>query len=243
MMSTQRKSVPASSAAAGAGRLNRRHPAPRQLLIKLPPNHLASVEEAGLELLDCIAELGRRGRNVGTEVVEGALAQEWQHYPADDAHDRRRGHSYYYHCHPSRPSDPDEHGHFHLFVPADADDGFAHLAGISIDAHGMPIRLFTTNGWVTGERLLPAATLATTARSLTISSHGSHRSVDRWLGAAVRFFSPQIAWLLQRRDSRIRQLERSGRQRLQENRRIQIWSQCSVSIDQQVGALEQCLSE
>ncbi|MEE8172364.1 MAG: hypothetical protein V3T62_05480, partial [Alphaproteobacteria bacterium] len=31
------------------------------------------------------------------------------------------------------------------------DDALSHIIGISMDAKGMPIRLFTTNRWVTGE--------------------------------------------------------------------------------------------
>ena len=36
-------------------------------------------------------------------------------------------------------------------APEDPDDNLSHLAAISMDSAGLPIRLFATNRWVTGE--------------------------------------------------------------------------------------------
>jgi hypothetical protein len=53
-----------------------------------------------------------------------------------------------------------EHGHFHLFAQLGKDDRqiprYTHLLGIAVDARGLPLRLFTTNRWVTDETWLPA---------------------------------------------------------------------------------------
>ncbi len=216
-----------------------RPPSAATLIGMLKPRRLIALESAGLEVLRCSARMAHRGRNAGSEIIGVNPARLWQHYPADDAHDSKRGLLYYYHCHASRPAGPDEHGHFHVFVGTTRARGPAHLVAISIDAQGQPKRAFTTNRWVTGESPLAAKTLAPLARALTIRNTAASSIVDRWLGAVVRLFSPQIEWLLQRRDQRIDQLQRAGRMRLLDDRRIQIWSQCRISIEQQIAGLEQ----
>lgn len=180
-------------------------------------------------------ELARHGLHAGTACLNGAAPETWRHYPDDDARDDVRGIQYYYHCHVSRPAIANEHGHFHVFLRQRHSAPPAHLVALSIDALGQPLRAFTTNAWVTGERPLPARRLAPLAARLHIESSHHQMAVDRWLAALIRLFSPQIAWLLERRDQRIEAL--TNRERGLEDRRIQIWSQCRLSVPEQITAL------
>lgn len=214
-----------------------RMPAASTLVRSLPPERQRQLEEAALECLDVTRRLALRGRNVVTALLGSTPATEWRHYPARDARDAASGVSYYYHCHATRPAMDGEHGHFHVFLGSGSSDKPSHLASISIDAFGQPLRASATNRWVTGEHLRPAPSLIEAASTLRIDTGSRRRSVDRWLASLFRLFSPQIAWLLTRRDQKIGGLE--DRERGLEDRRIEIWTQCRLSIADQVNALSQ----
>ena len=95
----------------------------------------------------------RRGRSLAGAALAGSRRfVEWAHYPRADHVDAASGARFYYHAHPAGERAAGEHGHFHLFVPAPG--ALAHLVGLSLDAAGLPTRLFTTQnkagvpGWI-----------------------------------------------------------------------------------------------
>ena len=97
---------------------------------------------------------------------------------------------YFYHSHREN-----EDGHFHVFV-SDADQSIhAHLIGISLDKHRMPISLFVTAPWVTGEEVISADVLLNTF-SLT-----DHTPENRWMKRLFDTYRNEIAQLLERRDA------------------------------------------
>ena len=97
---------------------------------------------------------------------------------------------YFYHSHREN-----EHGHFHLFV-SDADQSIhAHVIGVSLDENQMPIALFVTAPWVTGEELLPADLLLNTF-SLT-----DHTPENRWMMDLLNTYRHEILQLLKKRDA------------------------------------------
>jgi hypothetical protein len=109
--------------------------------------------------------------------------------------------------------------------------------GIAVDSSGWPMRLFTTNRWVTDEVWMPAPEVLALAERVARSRRPD--AIGRWLLAQLDLFRPQLVALLRRRDARLRALRRGrSRHRLFEDRRVHVLSQCHVSLPQQIAVLE-----
>ncbi|MCE5233570.1 MAG: hypothetical protein ABFC67_10970 [Mizugakiibacter sp.] len=180
-------------------------------------------------------------------VDDGAAPEAWRHYRSAGAAGRLEGKPgglhYYYHAHAAAGTPRGEHGHFHLFARLDpAADGaprYAHLVAIGVDARGLPLRLFTTQRWVTDETWLPAARVIALAERIAAAPAARTDPVEGWLRAQLGVFAPQIAALLRHRDRRIAARRRGGRRPgLSEDRRMYVLSQCRVSVEDQLAALD-----
>lgn len=158
--------------------------------------------QAAAEVLAVQWHYASRGRSLAAAALAGARSfVEWQHYPRDDHVDAASGARFYYHAHPADQRVPGEHGHFHVFVPAPGEPGaISHLVGLSLDAQGLPLRLFTTNRWVTGDAWRDADALAAQLPRLALRAHGPLAPVARWLTAMVHLYDDVIADLLRERD-------------------------------------------
>ncbi len=128
--------------------------------------------------------------------------QAWTHYPQDDCLDPQSGAMVYYHAHDADEWPRDEHGHFHLFVRPAPDQAFTHVAAVSMSAYGLPLALFATNGWVTDERMLPAAEILQLLDNGMWQIHRTRPSVLvlQWLAAFLTLARPFIEQLLLCRD-------------------------------------------
>ncbi len=82
-------------------------------------------------------------------------------------------------------------------------DRVAHLVAIAVDGHGEPVRLFTTNRWVTGETWYRAADVVRMLDRFGPQGGGDSALLDRWLGALVGLYRGDIEWLLERRDEAV----------------------------------------
>ena len=107
----------------------------------------------------------------------------------------------YYHSHSDQyPAPWQEHGHFHLFYRVDETGDSAvdwsHVAALSMNAEGQPVRWFTVNNWVTGDRWVEASGLVDRIR---FSTDGD-RPVSRWLACMTGFYHATIIDLLLARD-------------------------------------------
>jgi hypothetical protein len=169
---------------------------------------------------------------------------EWQHYPANKQNLPASGFRFYYHAHEQAERIAGEHGHFHLFAPLpdrqirDQIADFAHIIGISIDYHGLPMRLFTTNRWVTNEAMQPADMLAVSLKHLDFTG-AEPADLAQWLRFLVRSFQPHITALLAARDDKLVQLaRRRQRSAVLEDRRIGILSQCRIDLSRHIDALQ-----
>ncbi len=179
--------------------------------------------------------LAAAGRTPVTALVSEAVPEVLKQYP-EAAPVEGGGFLYYYHCHDARETPQGEHGHFHVFA-RNADGTHTHLIGIAVDASGWPLRLFTTNRWVTDERWMPAPEVLALAERVARGRRGD--ALSGWVIAQLDLFRPQIETLLRRRDARLRALRRGRqRQRLFEDRRVRVLSQCRVSLPRQIEALE-----
>jgi hypothetical protein len=201
-------------------------------------------------LIECLQDFARSGRLPLSLVVgHGTTATIMQHYqPAEaSALDGTAGAlHFFYHAHAMPGAVRAEHGHFHVFAQLGKDDRqtpqYAHLLGIAVDARGLPLRLFTTNRWVTDETWLPAASVLEIVRQVLRTKSPAEANIELWLRAQLGVFLPQIAELLQHRDYRLAAREQAGRRPgLLEDRRLQVLSQCMVSVEQQLSAFDRVI--
>lgn len=179
------------------------------------------------------------GRSVAWAALAGSRRFEClRHYPAKDVVDRVNGTRFYYHAHGEQRWSEPEHGHFHLFADRAAADGFMHLAALSLDAQGRPLRWFATNGWVTGERWRPAPEVVPELGHFEVHAAGRMAPVARWLTAMAGLFGDQIAQLLYERDARLTQLA-NGRplSEVWQDRAHDVLASCPANLPDQLARL------
>ena len=226
-----------------------------------PVKRLRMMLAAGEEVLEIERVLGRTGNSVVSEVLrEHKTFYEWDHYPKGDVFDGQSHSQYFYHAHPGGFRDT-EHGHFHTFVRAKGmprgmkpmrrksrdkwpmgDDALTHVVAISMGLKGQPLRLFTTNRWVTGETWYRGDDVAKVIGRFVIDHARPSWPTNRWVGAMVRLFWPQIILLLKARDQVIESWtsQNPGKDTL-EDRRLEVVSQAEVAIEAQIAAVRAAL--
>lgn len=231
------------------------------VLAKLSRKRLSGMLRAGEEIQECYRVLGKTSANTVGEILSGqGEFVEWDHYPKGDVFDRETHSQYYYHAHRGSQN---EHGHFHVFVrhggmpagvrPAlnesdeewpSGDDAICHLIAISMDVHGFPLRLFTTNRWVTGETWYPAADAIAMLDRFLIDHTWPSWATNRWISAMIRLFRPQIADLILQRDASVAEWRRShGGEDAFEDRDLEITSSLDIAVEAQTGNIRRALEK
>lgn len=228
----------------------------------IPREALEEMAEAGREIRTCRRVLAKTGDTVVSELLRGhGTLYEWRHYPPGDVYDAEYHAQYYYHCHPEDERPQGEHGHFHTFLrpygmpegvrpaplpdfsPPDNDnDALSHLIGIAMDVTGQPVRLFTTNRWVTGETWYPAADAIRMLDGFAVDHARPSWPANRWITALLRLFRPQIVTLLTERDAAVARWAADNPDAyVFEDRRLEIASQIAISVEDQIAAVEAAL--
>ncbi|WP_119678254.1 DUF6969 family protein [Indioceanicola profundi] len=228
----------------------------------LPPEELEALAEAAREVMLCTRVLAKTGDNVVGEVLRDAgPMSDWQHYPPDDIYDSEYHAQYYYHAHPPEERVAGEHGHFHTFLrplgmpegikpvalpdlqpDTNGNDALSHLIGISMDRSGRPIRLFTTNRWVTGETWYAATDVVRMLDGFVVDHARPSWPLNRWITAVVRIYRPVILDLLRLRDERIAAWQTAHPDvYVYEDRRLEVTSEADISLDEQVQRVELAL--
>lgn len=228
-------------------------------LTALGRERLEAMRAAGEEILECRRVLLKGGLNVVGEMLRGqGEFVEYEHYPADDVFDAETHAQYYYHAH--RGSEG-EHGHFHTFLRApgmpagvvpvpyggeepwpSGDEALSHLIAVSMDAYGEPIGLFTVNRWVTGDAWYAAADVIRMLERFEIDHANPSWPANRWLGAMLRLFRPQIEALVLARDVAVADWARAHPATdVFEDRELEITSQLAISVEAQIAAVAAAL--
>lgn len=228
-------------------------------LKRLPRAELSAMYEAAVEATDCIRAMAYNSTNPVTQVLAGAgIVEEWTHFPQGDAFDPQTNSQYYYHAHAAHERVATEHGHFHTFVrpkrlfpelgpaalpdrtrPEDEANWIAHLVGISTDASGRVIRLFTTNRWVTGEVWYDGEDVIRMLDRFEIAVDQPSHDLNRWVTAMVQMFRPQIVDLIRARDLKVAQYQAAHPERaVFEDRALQVTSEMPVDFLAQIRAIE-----
>lgn len=228
----------------------------------LTREELEAMREAGRELRTCQRVLAKTGDTVVGELLRGnGTLYEWRHYPPGDVYDAEYHAQYYYHCHPEEERPAGEHGHFHTFLrplgmpdgvkpvaladhvtPAGENDALSHLVGIAMDTSGRPVRLFTTNRWVTGETWYAAADVVRMLDAFVIDHARPSWPTNRWITAMLRLFRPTIVELLEERDRAIARWSAAHPDRwVYEDRELEVTSEAAVSVEDQIDRVERAL--
>ncbi len=231
----------------------------------LPISRLRKMARAGARILDCYRVLRKSDANVVGEVLRGhGEFFEWDHYPPGDVYDHETHAQYYYHAHPpegrARKFGP-EHGHFHTFLrpkgmpprvkpapvpdykqPDGDNDALTHFVAIAMDRAGYPIRLFTTNRWVTGETWYEAKAVISVLDRFVIDLAYPSWPVNMWITAMLRLFGPDIEALLVERDRAVDDWRRRyPGDNVYEDRRLEITSIRDISVEAQIARVEKAL--
>jgi hypothetical protein len=229
----------------------------------LSRGELQVMAEAAREVLNCQRVLTKTGDNIVGEVLRGAgTFYEWRHYPQGDIYDAEHHAQYYYHAHPEEERVSGEHGHFHTFLrplgmppgvhpaplpdlkePSSENEALSHLVGVSMNRAGLPIRLFTTNRWVTGETWYAAGDVVRMLDCFVIDHARPSWPANRWITALMRMFRPQIVELLHARDAEIHRLRSIAPEiNVFEDRNLEVTSEMRVSIEDQIARIELALA-
>jgi hypothetical protein len=114
----------------------------------------------------------------------------------------------------------------------------SHLVAIAIDTHGEPVRLFTTNRWVTGETWYRAEDVIGMLDRFAITEAVPSLVLNRWVGAMLQLFRPQIVALLRARDDTVMAWRRRRRTHVFEDPRLEITSSLDIDVDTQLEFIE-----
>lgn len=190
---------------------------------------------AAQELANIQMRYAESGRTLNEAALCGAKDFiEWQHYPINDLVDEVSGYEFYYHAHSADEMPHGEHGHFHV-IRRDT-DGFHHLIGIALNQRGLPIRLFTTNQWVTGEEMADSAMVIKSIRGFEMVKKGRMALVSRWVSALIKLFSAEIERLILERDQMIAQLvaEMGNRELVMNSKKHHVLTECQIDLIQRL---------
>lgn len=125
-----------------------------------------------------------------------------------------------------------------------ARDEVSHLVAIAIDAAGEPVRLFTTNRWVTGETWYRAEDVIAMLDRFSLDAAEPASFVNFWLTALVRLYQPEIAMLLRERDRAVMSpIRRRRRVDVFEDPRLEITSSLDIDLDARLAAVDRVGAE
>lgn len=145
---------------------------------------------------------------------------------------------------PAQPSDP-------VMPPAPqpnqgaGNDEFSHLVAITMTGAGEPVRLFTTNRWVTGETWYAAADVIAMLDRFIIDLARPSWPLNRWISALFRLFRPQLVQLIEARDEAVMAWRRRHRGKVHvfEDRRLEITSAIDIDLGDQMRRIALALKQ
>jgi hypothetical protein len=231
-------------------------------LADLPTERLEDMAAAGAEVLEVYRLLRKSGDNVVGEVLRGqGEFYEWDHFPKGDVYDPETHSQYYYHAHPAELRGG-EHGHFHTFLrpkgmpsaiqpapladyapPEGDNDALSHLIAISMDQYGYPIRLFSTNRWVTGEVWYAAKDVIGMLDLFNMDLAYPSLPANIWITAMLRLFRPDIEELVRARDQKVAaRQQRNPDTTVYEDRDLEITSFLDISVEDQIGRINEAVA-
>lgn len=207
--------------------------------------NLLARRSAGLRLLTIYSELFKNKKHLLGDLIGVEGPQQWEHYPANDAVDEFNGYQWFYHSHsPEDRRSSREHGHMHLFSrfpatplsgPQEIEDSrptdVHHLLGIGLDAQGVPISIFTVNGWVTGDSILSKTETLKLLSAIKLNT--GYSKIDAVITAVIHLCFQKIQEALDERDQKLSSYDL---QNPHENHALEVLSEISIDLDAEIRA-------
>ena len=211
---------------------------------------LERLAQAAAEVVDCIRVLEKSGSNLVSEVLGEGEFVEFEHYPENDVYDPETHAQYYFHAHPQARGEWNDYGHFHTFLrpkgwvreipPAapgtepttEVNDPVCHLVAISMGPQGRPVRLFTTNRWVTAETGCAARELIGMLDRFVVDLAKPSWPLNRWISAMIRLYREEIVKLMHERDATFAEWQITHPERdVFEDRALEVTSAMTIDLD------------
>lgn len=222
---------------------------------------LEKTADAAAEAVNCIRVLEKSGSNLVAEVLGGREFFEYEHQPPDDVFDPDSHAQYYFHAHPQSRGQWNDYGHFHTFLrpagmpphvrPAErqsvppgekTDVAPCHLVAISMSREGRPVRLFTTNRWVTAEAWYRADDTIALLDRFVIDLAKPSWPLNRWITAMFILFRKDIEELIRERDDAVAAWQQAHpNSDVFEDRGLEITSARSIDLDQRLAEIRTAL--
>jgi len=166
--------------------------------------------------------------SIGWHMIATKNWEYWQHYPEGDAIDKLGRYQWYFHIHEPKKKNTADRGHIHLFAVERRSKrivALRHLIAIDISHAGLPQRLFTVNGWVTGDAPRSSQWSWRALRDLRLNT--GQRELDRFITQTVRMYPREIRKLLRDSDRKLSSFG-TDRARAAANRRVEILGSISL---------------
>ncbi|MCK4869077.1 MAG: hypothetical protein KAT39_13575, partial [Alphaproteobacteria bacterium] len=113
---------------------------------------------------------------------------------------------------------------------------------ISCDSGGLPIKLFTTNRWVTGEVWYKAEDVIRMLSYFQIDHVRPSWAVNIWVTNMLTLFRPQIRALIKERDNVVDNwAAENDSADVYEDRALEVTAECPISVDDQIAAVREAL--
>ncbi len=207
-------------------------------------------------VIESIVAMAQEGKPMMQRVLPEEDIKWWEHYPEFDARSKKCKARWYYHVHKPGSRDPDEHGHFHLFLDktqikkssrsiAKPDYSknkkkarVSHLIALSIDKNGIPREWFTTNRWVTDEWMYPAKVMADHIQLYDVDDTAEDKLVNKLITAMVRLYSDEIEELLHERDAKLKEIGANRKHPELYNKGHEVLSSCTIDLDAKIESLD-----
>ncbi len=218
---------------------------------------LERLAEAASEVVNCIRVLEKSGSNLVAEALGGRKFVEYDHYPPDDVYDPETHAQYYFHAHPQMRGEWNDYGHFHTFLRprgmplgvlsvtvneensnAAENDALCHLIAISMNREGRPVRLFTTNRWVTAGAWYQGDDAIAMLAQFVIDLSRPSWPLNRWLSAMFALYRDDIKELIMQRDVAIEAWGRAHPDRdVFEDRALEVTSGKTIDLNQRLAEI------
>lgn len=184
-------------------------------------------------LVECMNNMGERHTNAVLLSLDGSKSvKPYQRYPETSYYFGNKYWRAFYHSHeaPNKPND--EHGHYHFFTRINQEEDWSHVIAMGMNDVGQPLRLFTTNLWVTDGKWFDASQLMDQI-SLLAKSQGEELATE-WFKYVLLLFQYEINELLIARDNKVAKLFPKHQEQCYIDRSVYYLSEMNINLSQQL---------